>query len=175
MDISVAFVMHLLFVLIYIASPGLQVAAAAQLIELQPISSGPTVAPLGCHRRVYTYKVTQSDLQGRECWDYVSVWSCWGRCDSSEISDWKFPYKRSFHPVCVHAQRQHAMAVLKNCHPDADESISRYNYMEAVNCHCNTCSTQDTSCEAPSNNVLDEKTGVKVLALTGADSVDLDY
>lgn len=26
---------------------------------------------------------------GHECWDHVSVWSCWGRCDSREISDWK--------------------------------------------------------------------------------------
>ncbi|XP_003736156.1 thyrostimulin beta-5 subunit [Drosophila persimilis] len=164
-----------LILVLFLGTPLLHVVGT-QLVELQPINSGPTVAPLGCHRRVYTYKVTQSDLLGHECWDYVSVWSCWGRCDSSEISDWKFPYKRSFHPVCVHAQRQPAEAILKNCHPEADEGISKYHYMEAVNCHCHTCSTQDTSCEAPANNVLDEGSkAVKVLTLTGADSVDLDY
>ncbi|KAH8240311.1 hypothetical protein KR032_010819, partial [Drosophila birchii] len=146
--------------------------SASKLVELQPINSGPTVAPLGCHRRLYTYKVTQTDILGNECWDYVSVWSCWGRCDSSEISDWKFPYKRSFHPVCVHAKRHRAVAILKNCHSEADESISKYHYMEAVNCHCQTCSTQDTSCEAPANTMVDG--GSKAIIL-GADSEDLDY
>lgn len=157
-----------------LAAPLLRVASA-QLVELQPLNTGPTIAPLGCHRRLYTYRVTQSDFQGRDCWDHVSVWSCWGRCDSSEISDWKFPYKRSFHPVCVHAQRQPAVAILKNCHPDASESIREYKYMEAVNCHCHTCSTEDTSCEAPASNGMDEPRRVKVLALTGDDSEALDY
>ncbi|XP_017036428.1 thyrostimulin beta-5 subunit [Drosophila kikkawai] len=146
--------------------------SGSKLVELEPINSGPTVAPLGCHRRLYTYKVTQTDIQGNECWDYVSVWSCWGRCDSSEISDWKFPYKRSFHPVCVHAKRQPAVAILKNCHSEADESISKYHYMEAVNCHCQTCSTQDTSCEAPANTVMD---GGSKAIIIGAHSEDLDY
>ncbi|XP_015033960.2 thyrostimulin beta-5 subunit [Drosophila willistoni] len=162
--------------LLLFVSLAMQHLNAAQLVELEPITTGPTVAPLGCHRRVYTYKVTQTDLEGRVCWDFVSVWSCWGRCDSSEISDWKFPYKRSFHPVCVHDKRQPAVAILKNCHPDADESISQYKYMEAVNCHCHTCSTQDTSCEAPANNGLDDTNqSVKVLALAGETSQELDY
>lgn len=47
--------------------------------------------------------------------------------------------------------------------------------MEAVNCHCHTCSTEDTSCEAPTNNGMDEPRRVKVLALTGDDSEALDY
>ncbi|XP_034100863.1 thyrostimulin beta-5 subunit isoform X2 [Drosophila albomicans] len=153
----------------------MQAISAQMLQDLQPLSSGPTIAPLGCHRRLYTYRVTQSDFQGRECWDNVSVWSCWGRCDSSEISDWKFPYKRSFHPVCVHAQRQPSVAILKNCHPDATDSIRKYKYMEAVNCHCHTCSTEDTSCEAPTNNVLDEEKNVKILTLTGVNSETVDY
>ncbi|KAL7738827.1 hypothetical protein ACLKA6_001346 [Drosophila palustris] len=148
---------------------------SAQLLDLQPVNSGPTVAPLGCHRRLYTYRVTQSDYQGRECWDNVSVWSCWGRCDSSEISDWKFPYKRSFHPVCVHAQRQPTVAILKNCHPEANDNIRKYNYMEAINCHCHTCSTEDTSCEAPTNNEMDDDKVVKVLTLTGDNSDGIDY
>ncbi|KAH8328914.1 hypothetical protein KR067_005902, partial [Drosophila pandora] len=144
---------------------------ASQVVQLEPINSEPPVTSLGCHRRLYSYKVTQTDSLGHECWDYVSVWSCWGRCDSSEISDWKFPYKRSFHPVCVHAQRQPATAILKNCHPEVHESTNKYQYMEAVKCHCHTCSTQDTSCEAPASNIMDRK----VLTLTGVDSDDLDY
>ncbi|XP_017469433.1 PREDICTED: glycoprotein hormone beta-5 [Rhagoletis zephyria] len=150
-------------------------SALSQVLEAQPINSSPTAAPLGCHQRLYTYRITQADAQGRECWDYVSVRSCWGRCDSSEISDWRFPYKRSFHPVCVHATRQPAVALLRNCHPEASEEARRYEYMEAGSCHCHTCSSLDTSCEAPVNNILDERSGVKVLALTGSDSDVLDY
>jgi len=40
---------------------------------------------LGCHRRLYSYKVMQSDSAGRSCWDTVNVMSCWGRCDSNEV------------------------------------------------------------------------------------------
>ncbi|KAK9737826.1 hypothetical protein QE152_g10395 [Popillia japonica] len=46
---------------------------------------------LECHRRIYTYQVSQSDANGRQCWDTLSVWACWGRCDSNEIADWRFP------------------------------------------------------------------------------------
>lgn len=40
---------------------------------------------LGCHLRLYTYRVEQSDSTGRVCWDNVSAMSCWGRCDSREV------------------------------------------------------------------------------------------
>ncbi|KAJ6646424.1 Thyrostimulin beta-5 subunit [Pseudolycoriella hygida] len=133
----------------------------------------PVEAGLGCNMRLYTYRITQSDSKGRECWDHVSVWSCFGRCDSNEISDWKFPYKRSYHPVCMHAGRSKAVAMLRNCHPQATPETRRYEYMEAMGCHCQTCSTTDTSCEAP-NNFRDE-TSIKVLALAGPSPEDLDY
>lgn len=143
---------------------------------------------------------------GHECWDHVSVWSCWGRCDSREISDWKFPYKKSYHPVCVHAGRSKAVAMLRFCHPQADPETRRYEYLEANACHCQvkiffvcfnridtpewmlqyinwkfvftkivlkTCSTSDTSCEAP-NNFRDESS-VKVLSMAGVNSDDLEY
>lgn len=145
-------------------------------------------------------------ILGHECWDHVSVWSCWGRCDSREISDWKFPYKKSYHPVCVHAGRSKAVAMLRFCHPLADPETRRYEYMEANACHCQvsahnhiksnivffclfcfwnfihiyffslnfqTCSTSDTSCEAP-NNFRDESS-VKVLSMAGVNSDDLEY
>lgn len=76
------------------------------------------------------------NVKGHECWDHVSVWSCWGRCDSREISDWKFPYKKSYHPVCVHAGRSKAVAMLRFCHPLADPETRRYEYLEANGCHC---------------------------------------
>lgn len=115
-----------------------------------------TETGLGCNMRLYTYRITQSDsngkmllyvkyqlsstnifnISGRECWDHVSVWSCFGRCDSNEISDWKFPYKRSYHPVCMHAGRSKAVAMLRNCHPQASPETRRYEYMEAIGCHC---------------------------------------
>lgn len=83
-----------------------------------------------------TNNVEFNTFAGYECWDHVSVWSCWGRCDSREISDWKFPYKKSYHPVCVHASRSKSTAHLRFCHPLADPSIRRYEYMEADSCHC---------------------------------------
>ncbi|XP_017775934.1 PREDICTED: uncharacterized protein LOC108562189, partial [Nicrophorus vespilloides] len=39
---------------------------------------------LECHRRLYSYKVTQTDENGKMCWDIIQVWACWGRCDSNE-------------------------------------------------------------------------------------------
>lgn len=43
-------------------------------------------ATLECHRREYTFKATRTDLSGRQCWEYITVMSCWGRCDSGEVS-----------------------------------------------------------------------------------------
>ncbi len=42
-------------------------------------------ATLECHRREYTFKATRTDLSGRQCWEYITVMSCWGRCDSGEV------------------------------------------------------------------------------------------
>lgn len=100
----------------------------------------PEQASLRCTRRLYTYRISQSDSAGRECWDHVSVWSCFGRCDSTEISDWKFPYKRSYHPVCVHAGRAKAVAYLRQCEEGVEPETRRYEYMEAVACNCQVSS-----------------------------------
>ena len=40
---------------------------------------------LECHRREYTFKATRTDSFGRQCWEYITVMSCWGRCDSGEV------------------------------------------------------------------------------------------
>lgn len=41
---------------------------------------------LQCHMRQYTFRVTQSDENGKQCWDTLSVMACRGRCDSNEVS-----------------------------------------------------------------------------------------
>ncbi|XP_015608408.1 thyrostimulin beta-5 subunit [Cephus cinctus] len=102
---------------------------------------------LECHRRLYNYRVSQPDEQGRECWDFLSVWSCWGRCDSNEISDWRFPYKRSHHPVCIHDGRQRSVTVLRNCEEGVMPGTERYEYLEAESCKCAVCKSSETSCE----------------------------
>ncbi|XP_065081826.1 thyrostimulin beta-5 subunit [Ochlerotatus camptorhynchus] len=108
---------------------------------------------LGCHKRVFTYRVSQADSKGRECWDHVSVWSCHGRCDSNEISDWRFPYKRSHHPVCMHAGRTRSVATLRHCHPDADPEAKLYEYMEPKSCTCQ-CSSSGSSRNSSSNGCV---------------------
>lgn len=110
---------------------------------------------------------------GLKCSDDVSVWSCWGRCDSHEISDWKFPYKKSYHPVCVHAGRSKTVAMLRKCDEGVLPETMRYEYMEANACNCQTCSTSDTSCEAPHN--FRDESSVKVLSMAGLSSDDLEY
>lgn len=42
---------------------------------------------LECHRREYTYKAVNTDEKsGKKCSGYVTVESCWGRCNSGEVS-----------------------------------------------------------------------------------------
>lgn len=41
---------------------------------------------LQCHTKPYTFRVTQADENGKQCWDTLSVMACWGRCDSNEVS-----------------------------------------------------------------------------------------
>ncbi|XP_067009755.1 thyrostimulin beta-5 subunit [Anabrus simplex] len=102
---------------------------------------------LECHMRKYNYKVTKTDSEGRLCWDYISVVSCWGRCDSNEISDWRFPYKRSFHPVCMHDARELRRTKLRNCEVDAEPGTEDYQYYEALSCRCSVCKSSEASCE----------------------------
>ncbi|CRL02758.1 CLUMA_CG015835, isoform A [Clunio marinus] len=118
--------------------------------EIAPaIIEGPTKAPIGCHKRSYSYKVTQSDMKGNTCSGVITVNACWGRCDSKEISDWKFPFKKSHHPVCVHSGRTKVIVMLQECDPNASIEARKYEYMEALTCSCQICSSIDTSCESP--------------------------
>ncbi|XP_059046591.1 thyrostimulin beta-5 subunit-like isoform X1 [Achroia grisella] len=100
-----------------------------------------------CKLRKYTHEAIQTDLNGRRCWDDVKIMGCWGYCLSHEISDWQFPYKESFHPVCVHSERKHASAKLRHCDPGVVSGTEIYHYVEASSCKCQVCSSEDTSCE----------------------------
>ena len=45
-----------------------------------------------CVRRPYAYKAWQEDEDGKACWDWVHVTSCWGKCDSNEVLYYSFPF-----------------------------------------------------------------------------------
>lgn len=62
------------------------VAAAWLGAEALSLQESTLASTLECHRRVYAYKVTKTDSAGRICWDVINVMSCWGRCDSNEVS-----------------------------------------------------------------------------------------
>ncbi|XP_075225134.1 glycoprotein hormone beta 5 isoform X2 [Lycorma delicatula] len=119
-------------------------------IRIQDQQTGAAFDPnsiLGCHKRVYNSKVSKADSQGRTCWDTISVMSCWGRCDSREISDWRFPYKRSFHPVCLFDSRELATVTLSNCEEGVEPGTEFYQYLQAVSCRCLVCKSSEASCE----------------------------
>ncbi|XP_069947803.1 thyrostimulin beta-5 subunit [Cherax quadricarinatus] len=120
---------------------------AALLALLLPAAAINPQSTLECHRRQYTYKVHKSDDDGRVCWDFVNVMSCWGRCDSNEIADWKFPYKRSHHPVCMHEQTQLTEVTLRHCDDGAAPGTEMYSYHEAARCACSVCKSSEASCE----------------------------
>ncbi|XP_076314640.1 thyrostimulin beta-5 subunit-like [Tachypleus tridentatus] len=105
-------------------------------------------ATLECHRREYTYTATRTDSRGRQCWDSLTVMSCWGRCDSGEIADWRFPFKKSFHPVCIHERKRLVKVILQHCDPDADPELRIFEYYEADTCACQICESSTASCES---------------------------
>ncbi|XP_066975748.1 thyrostimulin beta-5 subunit [Macrobrachium rosenbergii] len=117
------------------------------LVLLMPAVAINPLSTLECHRRQYTYKVHKTDDNGRICWDYINVMSCWGRCDSNEIADWKFPYKRSHHPVCMHESTQLTEVTLRNCDDDVSPGTEIYAFHEATRCACLVCKSSEASCE----------------------------
>ncbi|KAF2354038.1 Cystine-knot cytokine [Trinorchestia longiramus] len=125
--------------------------SVAAVIILTIMSSAEAVIDaqntLSCHRRQYRYKITETDASGRACWDYVNVMSCWGRCESHEIADWKFPYKRSHHPVCQHAGTKESEVILRNCDAGVAAGTEVHKFTEAAVCACALCKSSETSCE----------------------------
>lgn len=64
-----------------------------------------------------------------------------------QVSDWRFPYKKSNHPVCVHHGRNTSFVTLRHCEEGVQLGTSHYEYVEADDCKCQICSSSDTSCE----------------------------
>lgn len=48
------------------------------------------LSELDCTRKLYTFQVSNTDVNGRVCSDEIQVMSCWGRCDSNEVLKCKF-------------------------------------------------------------------------------------
>ncbi|KAM7299927.1 hypothetical protein ISCGN_020491 [Ixodes scapularis] len=134
----------------------LRAALAVAVVVLCPLFGDASVGvvdtqtTLDCHRREYTFKATRVDTKGNRCWDDVTAMSCWGRCDSGEIADWRFPFKKSFHPVCTYDSRRLVTTQLRNCEPedlDEEDELRTYDYFEALSCSCQVCDSTWTSCE----------------------------
>ncbi|XP_075526908.1 thyrostimulin beta-5 subunit-like [Dermacentor variabilis] len=109
-----------------------------------------TLTTLNCHRREYWFRAARTNANGSRCWDDVTVMSCWGGCGSREIADWRFPFKKSFHPVCTYGSGKLVRAQLRFCDPeDLDErdELRSYEYYEALSCLCQVCDSSWTSCE----------------------------
>ncbi|KAG8327475.1 Cystine-knot domain [Homalodisca vitripennis] len=67
------------------------------------------------------------------------------------ISDWRFPYKRSYHPVCLHDSRELTTTILRNCDPDVEPGTERYQFLQALSCRCLVCKSSEASCEGLRN------------------------
>ncbi|XP_067119570.1 thyrostimulin beta-5 subunit-like [Centruroides vittatus] len=119
------------------------------------LSAVDPLSTLECRRTEYFYKATRTDERGRQCWDNLRVMSCWGRCDSIEIADWRFPYKKSYHPVCMHKEKILRRIKLKHCDPDAGPELRKYQYYEAITCSCQFCESSTASC----GNVIPYRNG----------------
>lgn len=64
-----------------------------------------------------------------------------------QVSDWRFPYKRSHHPVCMHGGRVLTEYVLKNCDDGVQPGTELYVFPQATSCKCHACKSSEASCE----------------------------
>lgn len=65
----------------------------------------------------------------------------------AQVSDWRFPYKRSHHPVCIHGGRVLTEFVLRDCDPGALPGTELYAFPQATSCKCHACKSSEASCE----------------------------
>ncbi|KAK0059906.1 glycoprotein hormone beta-5, partial [Biomphalaria pfeifferi] len=104
---------------------------------------------LSCHLRRYQFRVTKppiyvSDGSIVHCTGVVTVNSCWGRCDSSEVGDYVMPFKISHHPVCSYTGRDRKRVTLSDCEGYPDPTVEVF---DASGCECKLCDSDYTSCE----------------------------
>lgn len=64
-----------------------------------------------------------------------------------QISDYRFPFKRSFHPVCLYGSRELTTVTLSNCDEDVEPGTEVYQFLQAVTCQCHVCKSSEASCE----------------------------
>ncbi|XP_060602228.1 thyrostimulin beta-5 subunit-like [Ruditapes philippinarum] len=103
---------------------------------------------LGCHPREYKFNASKSaEINGEvlSCWDMVTVYSCWGRCDSFEYGNYKAPYIISYHPVCTYIREKTRKVKLRFCHPEFPDPY--YEVFDASECSCKLCDSRTTRCE----------------------------
>lgn len=106
--------------------------------------------PNACEKLPYTFNVEQFDDKGYRCQGSITVNACYGRCQSKEIADWKFPFKRAHHPVCMTSTGvAKVVTMLPNCDLEASMEARRYEYSEPLDCVCKMCTSINTSCESP--------------------------
>ncbi|KAJ8309408.1 hypothetical protein KUTeg_014282, partial [Tegillarca granosa] len=91
---------------------------------------------IDCLVRQYTFKAsnpfTTEDGIVLPCEDYVTVLSCWGRCDSN----YKIPYKISNHPVCTYGGKKSRVVTLRKCHPYHPDPT--FTVFDATHCYNST-------------------------------------
>ncbi|XP_026732994.1 thyrostimulin beta-5 subunit-like [Trichoplusia ni] len=130
-------------------------ACLIPILMLYAVTSSHAVSP--CKLRVHLARAEQTDENGLRCWDTVKVPACGGRCDSREISDWEFPFKKSHHPVCVYGGRLPLVVRLRHCDYGVAPGTDLFHFVAAEDCRCKVCSSQYTSCEwlPPNSTLLD--------------------
>ena len=64
-----------------------------------------------------------------------------------QVPDWRFPFKRSHHPVCIHDEVRLRSITLEHCDPGVADGTADYRYLDAVSCKCDGCDSALASCE----------------------------
>lgn len=99
-----------------------------------------------CNKRQYTFKAVKRDDLGNKCSGIIKATICYGSCDTGEIADWIFPFKKSIHKVCSHGQRVRRRVILPECTSNLDPSLREYHYVDARTCVCRKCDPAETTC-----------------------------
>nr|QUP51996.1 glycoprotein beta [Urechis unicinctus] len=131
------------------AQVSLVIACAVSYLVTLTLAEVDVTGTLSCHQRTYQYQISKpfiNDLgEVIPCSGLVSVRSCWGRCDSSEVADFRVPYKISQHNVCTYTSRTSRRVRLQDCHADHPDPYAEV--FDASDCQCRKCTTANTSCE----------------------------
>ncbi|RUS74788.1 hypothetical protein EGW08_017455 [Elysia chlorotica] len=137
---------------LYIQAPGrfLALLLSVLSVTLPSVELINLQTTLLCHPRHYQYRMQKPDVLDPStgavlrCSGVVTVRSCWGRCDSSEIGDFMMPFRISYHPVCTYSGRVRRVVRLEDCPGYPDPTVEVF---DASDCNCQICDSDITSCE----------------------------